>query len=199
MKISPPTFFRRAFTLIELMFAVSIGLVVVGAAVMLIYQSAKEQQRGLAAVSVEITSHLLESKISACLRSASGNQGATLDRSTVVIDAVTGNTNGYESIFVFTPTNGAYTLGSIRYTAASGSVVYKRDVTAAAQELWMTNSATSRLTNFLFNTSFNLDSSFNSSLVNISFLMDDNGFSTRSPSNNPANVFRNFSIQMRND
>ncbi len=199
MKFSSITFRRRAFTLIELMFAVSIGLVVAGAAVMLIYQSAKEQRRGLAAASVEAKSHLLQAKISSCLRSASANQGVTLNYSTAVIDAGTGNTNGYESIFIFTPTNGGYALGSISYTAASGTVVYTPNMAATTQELWMTNSATTRLTNFLFNTTFNLDGSINASLVNVSFLMDDNNYSTPNPVNNPANVARSFSIQMRND
>lgn len=198
MKLSSITFSRRAFTLIELMFAVGIGLVVAGSAVMLIFQSAKEQRRGLAAVAVEVNSHLLQAKISACLRSASGNQGVTPDYSTRVLDGG-GNLLGYETVFIFTPTNGGYASGRIKYTAAAGTVIYTPNLSVTAQEMWMTNTPTSRLTNLLFNTSFNLDGSINSSLVNVSFLMDDNNFSSQNRTNNTASVFRNFCIQMRND
>jgi prepilin-type N-terminal cleavage/methylation domain-containing protein len=198
MKLSATPVSRHAFTLVELMFAISIGLVVAGSAVMLIYQSAREQRRGLAAASVEAKSHLLQSKISACLRSASGNQGITPDYSTKVLDSG-GNILGYQTIIVFAPTNGGYVSGRIRYTAEAGSVVYTPNVATAAEELWMTNSASCRLTNFLFNTSFNLDGSINSSLVNVSYLMDDNNYSTANQTNNPASILRSFSIQMRND
>ena len=198
MKISPPTYHRRAFTLIELMFATTVGLVVAGSVVMLMFLSAQEQRRGLAAASVEENTYILQSKISTCLRSASGNQGITPDYSTPVL-APNGLVLGYETVLVFTPTNGGYVSGRIKYTAATGTVIYTPNLSAAAQELWMTNSATSRLTNFLFSTSLNLDGSPNSSLVNVSFLMDDNGYTRQNTNNNLASVIRSFCIQMRND
>jgi hypothetical protein len=65
--------------------------------------------------------------------------------------------------------------------------------------LWMTNSAAAVLTELYFSTSFNLDGSQNNSLLNVVFQMNDNGFSRQNPTNNPASLFRNFSVQMRND
>lgn len=197
MKLFSNVFSNRAFTLIELMFATSVGLVVAGSVVMLMFQSAQEQKRGMAAAGVEVKAHLLEAKISACLRSASGNQGITPDYSTTVVDAF--GLPAYESIIFFTPTNGGYVQGRIKYNAASGQVIYIPNIATAAQEIWMTNSTSCRLTNFLFRTSNNLDSSPNSSLVSISFLVDDNGYAPQNRTNNPASVFRDFFIQMRND
>ena len=55
------------------------------------------------------------------------------------------------------------------------------------------------LRSLCFSTSFNPDGSLNSSLVNVRFQMDDNGASRQNPINNPANIYRTFSIQMRSD
>ena len=189
---------RRAFTLIELMFALTIGLVVAGSAVLLMFQSAQEQRRGLAAASVEENAYLLQSRISGVLRTSSSSLGLQPDYGTTVYDSTGTNVLGYGSVLVFTPTNGTYVTGRINYTPASGTVIYIPNVTGTAQTLWMTNSQTCRLTNLLFSLSANLDGSPNSSLVNVNFLMDDNGFN-RFSTNNPANIFRSFSIQMRND
>ena len=199
MKIFPNPSARRAFTLIELLFSISVGLVVAGAVVYLLFQTATEQRLGLVNTTVEEKAYVLQANLISCLRAVSVNQGIQPNYSD------TNAAGGYQSIFVFTPTtNSAYMSGYVRgfiqFTPASGQVVYTPDVTApAVQSMWMSNSATCRLTNFQFTTSVNLDGSQNNSLVNVSFTMDDNFFSQRSPTNNPARVWRNFSVQMRND
>jgi hypothetical protein len=68
------------------------------------------------------------------------------------------------------------------------------------QIVWMTNSPTIGLHRLFFNTfSPNPDGSLDSTLVNVCFQMDDNGYSQQNPINNPANIYRSFSVQMRGD
>jgi type II secretory pathway pseudopilin PulG len=197
MTTTTSTFSRRAFTLIELLFATSVGLVVAGSVVLLLFQSAREQKRGLVNATVEENAYILQSKITAALRSASADRGLDPDYTSSVVDAG-GTTLGYQSVKLTNPTNGA--TARISYTPATGRVIYTPNVAApTTQELWMTNGASCRLTNLLFNTTFKLDGTVNSSLVGVSFLMDDNGYSQQNRTNNPASVLRNFCIQMRND
>jgi prepilin-type N-terminal cleavage/methylation domain-containing protein len=195
-------FSRRAFTLIELLFAVAVGVMVAGSVVYLMFQSAVEQRKGLVNTTVEEKSYVLEANLINCLRGMSVNQGVQPDYSSPVLDSG-GNPvpYTYQAIFVFNPTtNGAYATGYIQYIPASGQVLYTPDITfPATQYLWMSNSMTCRLTNFQFSTSFNLDGSQNNSLVNVNYLMDDNGFSQQNPTNNPASIFRSFSVQLRNN
>ena len=46
---------------------------------------------------------------------------------------------------------------------------------------------------------FNPDGSQDNSLVNVMIQMDDNGYSHQNPINNPASIYRAFSIKMRSD
>ena len=186
---------RRAFTLIELLFATGIGLVVAGVVVLLLVQTGREQNSGLASAMVERYTHTLQSKISGVLRGVSVNQGVTPDYSTGTL------INGYKSIIVFNATNGGYVAGKISFDDTSGRVTYTPDnAIPATQELWMTNTVTCRLKDLRFNTSFNLDGSDNASLVTVSIKMDDNEFSQHDTNATyPASVERKFAIQMRND
>jgi type II secretory pathway pseudopilin PulG len=190
---------RQAFTLVELMVATAVGIGLAGTVVLLLLQSATEQRNGFADTTVEEQAYKLQANITSCLRSMSANQGVTPDYSSSITDP-NGNLLGYKSIFVFYPTNGAYLTASIFYNSSSGQVTYTPDITAPSiQTVWMSNSPTAVLTQLCFTTSFNLDGSQNSSLVNVLFKMNDNGFSQQSSVNNPASINRNFSIQMRND
>jgi prepilin-type N-terminal cleavage/methylation domain-containing protein len=191
--------FRRAFTLVELMIATAIGVGLSGTVVLLLVQSATEQRNGFADISVEEQAYILEANITRCLRSMSANQGLTPNYSTGLHDPF-GNLLGYQSVVAFFPTNGAYLTATITYIASTGQVIYTPDVTSpSVQTQWITNNASAALTELYFSTSFNPDGSQNSSLVNVGFQMNDNGFSQRNPTNNPAGIFRTFSVQMRND
>jgi len=190
---------RRAFTLVELMVATAVGVGLAGSVVLLMAQAATEQRNGFADMTVEERAYTLQAKITTCLRSMSANQGLTPNYSSGLYDA-NGNLLGYQSVFVFSPTNGAYITGNINYNSATGAVIYVPNVVnPSTQILWMSNSSTAVLTQFCFSTSFNLDGSQNSSLVNVLFKMNDNGFSQQNPINNPTSLYRNFSVQMRND
>lgn len=191
---------RRAFTLPELMIAVSLGVGVAGTVVLLLIQAACEQLRGLGATTVEESAYVLQASISSCLRTMSSSQGLTPDYSSKLNDS-NGNLLGYQTVFVFCPnTNGTYTTEQIRFDAASGHVVYTPDVSNPTKQIvWMSDNPTVALRKLCFSSSFKPDGSLNSSLVNVRFQMDDNGYSRHNPINNPASIYRSFSIQMRSD
>jgi type II secretory pathway pseudopilin PulG len=190
---------RRAFTLVELLVATAVGIGLAGTVVMLLLQTATEQRNGLADTTVEESAYMLQANITTCLRSMSANQGLTPNYSSSLYDT-NGNLLGYKSVLLFYPTNGGYNTASITYNSSSGQVIYMPNVlTPSTQVVWMSNSATAELTELCFSTSYNLDGSQNSSLINVLFQMDDNGFSQQDPVNNPASIYRNFAVQMRND
>lgn len=199
---SPQTdrrFSRRAFTLAELMVAMSVGLVLAGTALVLLLISAMEQRNGFADTSVEEKAYMLEDNITSCVRSASCNQGFTPNYGSGLYNSA-GNFLGYQTISLSYLTNGAYIMASISYNSTTGQVIYTPNVlTPSTQVIWMSNTPSAVLTELCFNTSLNMDTSQNNSLVNVIFQMNDNGFSQQNPSNNPASIYRNFSVQMRND
>jgi hypothetical protein len=203
MKTNPPTITpicQRAFTLVELLVATSVGMVLAGTVLLLLCQTATEQRYGFADMTVEEQAYKLEANLTSCLRGMSANQGMTINNSSGLYNS-NGVLLGYQSIFVFNPiTNGAYITGNINYNSATGEVTYTSNISVpATQTIWMSNSSTAALTEFCFTSSYNPDGSQNNSLVNVIFQMSDNGFSQQNPVNNPASLYRNFSVQMRND
>jgi prepilin-type N-terminal cleavage/methylation domain-containing protein len=190
---------RRAFTLVELMVAAAVGSLLAGGVLFLLFQTATEHLCGFSDMTVEEKAYTLQANITSCLHCMSANQGMHPTYSSAVNDA-NGNFLGYQTISVFYPTNGAYITGSISYNSSTGQVIYTTNVlTPSIHTVWMTNSATAVLTECCFTYSQNLDGSQNNSLVNVYFQMNDNGYSQQASNNNPASVFRNFSVQMRND
>jgi hypothetical protein len=198
IRVAAPLY-RRAFTLVELLVAATVGVGLAGTVVLLLLQSATEQRNGFADTTVEEAAYVLQANITACLRSMSANQGLTPNYSSALY-----NTNGillgYQSVFVFSPTNGGYTTASISFNPSTGQVIYTPDITnPSVQTQWITNNASAAVTQLSFTTSLNMDGSLDASLVNVILQMNDNGFSQQNPANNPASIYRNFSVQMRND
>lgn len=191
--------FARAYTLAELLVAMGVGAVLAGAVLLLLCQTATEQRYGLSDMTVEEKAYQLQANLTECLRSMSATMGMTPVWNSVVT-TTNGTQLGYQSIDVFYPSNGTYITGNIKYNSGTGQVVFTSNVLAAGTStVWMSSNSTAALTSFYFNTSYNPDGSQNNSLVNVSFQMSDNGFSQQNPVNNPASLFRNFSVQMRND
>jgi hypothetical protein len=191
---------RGGFALTELMISLSVGLPVAGAVVLLLVQASFEQRRGFADTTVEESAYILQARIASCLRSMSSSEGLTPNYSSGAYDG-NGNLLGYQTVFVFyANTNGSYTRGQISFNSNLGQVIHTPNALAPANQIvWMTNSPTMVLHQLFFNTSFNPDGSLNSSLVNVRFQMDDNGYSKQNLTNSPASIERNFSVQMRND
>ena len=195
---------RGGFSLTELMIALGVGLPVAGAVVLLFVQAALEQRRGLADTTVEENAYILQARITSCLRSMSCSGGLATS------NPVNGSPLHFQTISVFhaNPTNSSsYTREQISFVSTN-QVIYIPDMSPAAsanQIVWMTNSPTMVLRQLCFNTSSNPDGSLNSSLVNVCFQMDDNGYSQQGPTNNPASIDnpasieRSFSVQMRSD
>jgi type II secretory pathway pseudopilin PulG len=202
MKLSPTNaakrVFQQGFTLVELVVSTGISVLLGGSVVLLLVQSATEQRNGYAANTVEEQAYILESSITGCLRTMSANQGMSPVGSTAYVTG--GITNGYNSVILFYPTNGGYYTAEISYNSTNGQVFYIPNTSApTTQVTWFSNSTSAALTALYFWGSYNLDGSHNNSLINVAFEMSDNGFSQHSPTNNPANVFRSFSVQMRNE
>jgi len=194
----PSRFSRRAFTLVEMMFALIVGLGLSGTIMLLLVQAATEQKHGYADTTVEEKAYTLKANLTSTLRSMSASYGMSPVWSSATYSGAT--LLGYQSISIWYPSNGSYTMGSITYYSLNGNVVYTPNVTIpSAQIIWMSNTPTASLTQCYFNTSSNPDSAANNSLVNVVFQMNDNGFSQQGTVNNPTTIFRNFSVQMRND
>jgi len=189
---------QRAFTLVELLCALVVGLGLSGTVVLLLVQAATEQKHGYADTTVEEQAYILEANLTSTLRSMSASYGMSPVWSTA---AYSGSTLlGYQTISIWYPSDGSYTMGSIAFNATNGQVVYIPNVTIpSTQVIWMSNTATASLSQLYFNSYYNMDSSANNSLVYVSFHMNDNGFSQQGTVNNPTSIFRNFSVQMRND
>jgi len=191
---------RRAFTLVELLVASTVGAGLAGIVVLLLAQSATEARSGFADTTVEEKAYTLQANITSCLRSMSANMGFNPNYASSLTDSNGTTLNEFQTITVFYPTNGAYIDATISYNYSTGTVIYTPDDSIPSTTIvWMTNSATARLNKFYFTASANLDTSQNNSLVNVVFEMNDNGFSQQPQNNNPASVFRSFSVQMRND
>jgi type II secretory pathway pseudopilin PulG len=192
---------KRAFTLVELMVATTVGIGLAGIVVLLLVQSAAESRNGFADTTVEEKAYTLQANITSTLRSMSASMGFNPNYASSPLDT-NGNPliNEFQTITVFYPTNGGYIDATISFNPSTGTVIFTpNDAFPAKQVVWMTNSATARLTKFYLAGSQNLDSSQNNSLVNVVFAMNDNGFSQQPANNNPANLYRTFSVQMRND
>jgi Tfp pilus assembly protein PilE len=191
---------RRAFTLVELLFATVIGMALAGIVMLLLVQSAAESRNGFADTTVEEKAYTLEANITSTLRSMSASMGFTPNWSSSLLASNGTSLNEYQMISTFYPTNGAYINATISYNSSNGTVIYTpNDAVPSTQIVWMTNSATAILTTLYFTSSLNLDGSQNNSLVNVVFAMNDHGFSQQPTNNNPASVYRSFSVQMRND
>lgn len=177
-----------------------IGVGISGTVIFLLFQAAVEQRLGLASATVEQQAQSLQSSIANCLRGMSANQGLSPDYTSAIHDTG-GHLLGYQKVFFFCANpDGSYTREQISVDPASGRVTYLPDATKpAAAIIWMTNRANLALRQLCFNTSFNPDGSLNGSLVNVQFLIDDNGASQQKSGSNPTSIYRTFAVRMRSD
>ena len=198
MKLISAGFFtevrRRGFSLVEVMVAFGVGLPVAGAVGLLLVQAASEQRLGLANATVEESAYILQSRITTCLRSMSRNGGCSITPDGQTIDVFHADTNG------------TLTRARITFNPSSGQeVIYTPNMASSGNyQVWVaTNNSTMALRQLTFSGSWNLsgstnNNSINNSLVNVSFVMDDNGYSRNNP-NHLASIDRSFSVQMRGD
>lgn len=182
------------------MVASCVGLGIAGTMIFLLIQAAVEQRAGLAAATVEQSAYYLQTSIVDCFRGMSANQGLSPDYSSALRDA-NGHLLGYQTVFFFSANpDGSYTRNQISVEPNSGRVTYIPDVTRPTTSIvWMTNAANVALRQLCFSTSYNPDGSLNGSLVNVQFLMDDNGASQQARNGSTPSVYRSFSVRMRSD
>ncbi len=156
---------RRAFTLVELMVAMSVGVILAGTVVLLLIQAGSEEQRGYADSTVEERAYILQADVTSCLRGMSSGYGMTVSSTNQVFNGT--NLLGYTKIYIFKPNaNGVFTTGMINADLITGTVVYTPNILIpGTTNVWMINSPSVRLDKFYFNTYPNLDGSQNNSLV----------------------------------
>ena len=192
---------RQAFTLVELMVAMSVGVILAGTVVLLLVQAGTEEQRGYADSTIEERAYILQADVTTCLRGMSCGYGATISSTNQELNATNG-VAGYTKIYVFQPNaaGNAFTTGMINADLVTGAVVYTPNILVpGTTNVWLINSPNVRLDKFYFNTYPNLDGSQNNSLVYVTFQVDDNGYSRQNINNNVANIQRSFAVQMRCD
>jgi type II secretory pathway pseudopilin PulG len=191
---------RQAFTLVELLIAMSVGIILAGTVVLLLVQAGTEQQRGYADATVEERAYILQSDLTTCLRGMSSGYGVTFSPTNQAFSGT--NFLGYTKIYVFQPNSigSTFKTGMINADLTTGAVVYTPDILSpGTMTVWLTNSTNVRLGRFYFNTYQNMDGSQNNSLVYVTFQLDDNGYSRQKTSDNIANIQRSFAVQMRCD
>jgi hypothetical protein len=189
----------RAFTLVEMMLATSVGLLITGAVMSLLMLSVLEDRLGLGCATVEEKAYMLQTTIAKNLRPMSVNQGMSPDY-TLPYTAPNGSVLGYQGIYVFqSVSNGLYVTEHISFNSNNGVVTCMNSLATPTNQIWMSNSPTYNLSNLWFSTSLNPDGSVNGSLVNVVIEMNDNGFAEQNPTNNCASVYRSFSVQLRGD
>ena len=191
----------RGFTLVELMTASVIALIITGSAVMLLFYSSREGMKGICNATVEETAYIIQNNLINTIRSMSAANGMTPDTVTACYDS-NSNLLGYRAIYTFTVnSNNALTTSRFYYDTNASAVVYVPDITQTNTKVyWGTNSKYCKVQNLYFTSSYNLDGSFNSSLVNCFLQVSDNSWSTNSnygAPNDAATIFRTFSVLMR--
>ncbi len=188
------------FTLVELMVASGVGLLVVGAASLMLLQSAREDRRVLADATVQQAANVLESKLMALLRLMSATQSAAFAQP--VFDSG-GNLLGFQCLVVSRGAPPDYTPEEIVFQPATGRVVHYANCASTNNPdlLWATNSSLA-LRRMDFLPSLKPDGTSDTSLINVTIDLDDNGYSQRqlyNASTNAATIWRTFSVKMRNN
>src|SRR5450432_1380274 len=91
---------RQAFTLVEVMIAMGVGMVLAGSIMILLVQASLEQRKGLSDTTVEENAYKLQTRLINCLRGASSTQGMTISSTTSTTNS-SGQILGYRTVYVF--------------------------------------------------------------------------------------------------
>ena len=176
---------RQAFTLIEVLVASSIATFIMGATLLLLLESAQENRRGYADATVEEAAAGLEGQLLARLRVTSANEGIIFASPSSIIFARGPAPDFPREQISFDATAGTVYYYSNRLVLSNGVSLYQNRTNIALRQL-------------TFSPSIKPDGTTNAALINVLLKLDDNGSSGRSPTNNPASIWRTFAVDMRN-
>jgi hypothetical protein len=186
---------------VELLIASSVATLITGTTMLVLLETAKENRRGYADSTVEQVASELQGKLIRAIRSMSASEGVAF--SSPELDD-SGALLGYKSIIVAQGPYPDYEREQISFNAGTGAVTQDSNLSSGTNALLnLAQLNTHAVVRALrFSPSLKNDGTVDNSLVNIFIEMDDNGYSMRSGSShsdNPAYVWRTFSVKMRNN
>jgi hypothetical protein len=186
-------------TLVEMMLAAGVAVLVAGTATLMFLDCAKEDRRVFGDASVQEGANVLESKLLARLRVMSATQSAAFAQP--VFDTA-GNLLGYQCVVVSQGPPPDYTPEAIVFQPGAGQVVhYPNFANTNNPDLLLATNSSLALRRVDFLPSLKPDGTPDTSLINVTIDVDDNGYSQRqlyNASTNPATLWRTFSVKMRN-
>jgi len=186
---------RLGFTLVELMVALCVGGFVTGAGLLLLLESARESRRGVADAALEAAVNNVQARVIGCLRPMSADEGVIFADPLSDADGVF---LGFQRIIIARGPAPDHPREELRFEAATGRVVYDPNRSLAGNEVILGQSSPREvLRRVSFWPSLKKDGTPDNALVNVAIVADDNGSSGR-PLPNSANVWRSFSVRMRN-
>jgi len=192
--------FAGGMTLIEMIVSSAVGVLVIGTLLTLVVQVAKEQRRGLVDVTLQQQAGILEDKITRLVRSMSASETILL------ADPIAAGSPFYRRVVMARGQTPTYPREEIIYDAATGKVTHDPDRSVSGNELVLFapsgKASMMVLRNMYFYSSFKLDGSPDSSVLNVFVEFDDNTFAGRkdaSGSLKKTRILRTFSVKMRNN
>jgi len=202
MKLLPSRCCRRrhrdGFTLVEMMFAWSIGLLIAGGGVLLVLEAAKENARSVADMSLEQAASDLESRVVECLRTMSAREAVVY---TSPAEDGGETYRAYRSVIVARGPAPDFPRSELRFEPDSGRVVFlsNRLVTASQKVLMQNQTNRFVVRNLCFFPAIKSDTTPDNSLINVVIELDDDGASARRTASNFARIQRTLSVKMRNN
>lgn len=190
MKIRNGNNLQSAMTLVEVLIASSVGIMVLGALLMLVTVVAKEQRRQMVDSNLQQEANLLEDKITRLVRSMSASQAV------IVGEPITAGAPFYRKIIIsqgITPVP----REQIAYDSVNRTCIHLANTSApTVQDVLNKPTYVAVLRNMYFFISEKNDGAPDASAVSVFFQMDDNGSGARKKTNS---VTRSFTATMRNN
>ncbi|NGO38148.1 hypothetical protein G4L39_01895 [Limisphaera ngatamarikiensis] len=185
------------YTLVELMVAVSIGILLAGGGVFLLVEAARENLRTVADATVEQESAQLQARIQGLLRQMSSAEGAVF---ILPVSEVVGLPTGFQAVIVGRGPTPDFPRAELRFDPQTGRVWFRENRLQPATETTLFENRPGRvvLRQLVFAPSLKADGSTDNGLIRVFMEMDDDGFGRRRPEMNSARVLRSFVVKMRN-
>ena len=200
MRLPPPSRShrneKRAYTLVEIVVSMGIGVLVLGFFGVTILTTAYEQRQALVQASLETEVCLVSDKLAGLLRSMSSTE------SVVFTDVVPGKTGCYRTIIVAQGEIASYPREVISFNASTNTVTHDPNRNSAGDvRVLSLPTSTTVLRELYFYPSCASDGRSDSTTLNVFLQLDDNGSGGRRNTDGTQKritVTRSFAIKMRN-
>jgi hypothetical protein len=174
----------------------AVGILVLGSAMVLLLESAREQRRSLADATVEQAAGKLQGQLIGYLRVMSAKEGVIF--STPAKNA-SGTNIGFMNIIIAAGPSPDFPRQQITFDPDAGKMVYYPNRLATNTAIVIFQKQPNLvLRQACFSPTLKLDGTPDNSLINVLFNLDDNKASGRTATPNPASIWRTFSVRMRN-